>query len=77
MLKDVFNAHVLVHIVGSCLGLCAGPMFWAIAQPHVIQHGLVLYYEKCAGLMKWDVSGANVVKHIRDSYCGTSSEPIM
>ena len=77
MLKDLFNAHVLEYIVGSCLGLCTGPMFWAIAQPHVIQNGLVLSYEKCACLIKWDVSRANVVKHIRDSCRGTSSEPIM
>ena len=76
MLKDAFKTHVVRHVVSSCLALCAGAMFWAIAQPHVIQHGLVLYYEKCACLMKWDVSRANVVKHIRDSCCGTSSEPI-
>ena len=77
MLKDAFKTHVVGPVVGSCLTLCAGPMFWAIAQPHVIQHGLVLYYGKCACLMKWDVSRANFVKHIRDSCCGTSSEPIM
>ena len=77
MLKDAFKIHVVGHVVGSWLALCAGPMFWAIAQPHVIQHGMVLYCEMCACLMKWDVSRADVVKHIRDSCCGTSSEPIM